>query len=200
MTVIGLCGSSGSGKGYVCQLFTQRGFIWIDTDRVYRDIISSPNSPCVKELAKCFGNSILNEDGSLNKRELSKIVFCSDDAESSRKKLNGIAHRHILLETERMMAESKKAGASAVIIDAPVLFESGFDKMCDVKICVTAPYDKKLQRIITRDGITEAEARARLDCQLSDDELRERCDYEIDNSGKEDVDFQIDGIISALKL
>ena len=200
MLVIGLCGSSGSGKGYVCDTFKKHGVEFIDTDKVYSTKIVKAGSDCLGELCMFFGKGILNEDGSLNKRELSKIVFCSDDAESSRKKLNGIAHRHILLETERMMAESKKSGANAVIIDAPVLFESGFDKMCDVKICVTAPYDKKLQRIITRDGITEAEARARLDCQLSDDELRERCDYEIDNSGKEDVDFQIDGIISALKL
>ena len=72
MIKIGICGSSGSGKGFVCKLFSTFGYKWIDTDKVYRDI-ATPKSECVKRLRECFGDSILNPDGSLNRKELSKI-------------------------------------------------------------------------------------------------------------------------------
>lgn len=199
MVVIGLCGSSGSGKGYICQLFTERGIKWIDTDKVYRDITSS-RTPCIEALADIFGIEILNEDGSLNRKELSKLVFNGEKAEENRKNLNRIAHSFILMETENLITAYKLDGAKAVLVDAPLLFESGFDKMCDVTICVTAPFETKLERIMKRDNLSLDDALARLRSQLSDDELRARCNYEIDNSGNKEIDSQLDSILKALNL
>lgn len=198
MIKIGICGSSGSGKGYVCKQFSTYGYKWIDTDRVYRDL-ATPKSKCVKELKEYFGNSILNPDGSLNRKELSKSVFEGENSKERLNKLNKITHFHIQKETERIICESEENGYKGVLIDAPVLFESGFDKMCDITICVTAPTDLKLQRIINRDGIPYEKALARINNQLHDDELRAKCDFEIVNSENENVEQQILTIISKIE-
>ena len=198
MIKIGVCGSSGSGKGFVCKLFSTFGYKWIDTDKVYRDL-ATPKSECVKRLNECFGDSILNSDGSLNRKALSKIVFEGEKAGEKLKKLNEITHYHISVETERIIKESEKNGYSGVLIDAPVLFESGFDRMCDVTVCVTAPFDLKLKRVIARDNITKEKALSRISTQLTDSQLREKCDYEIDNSENADIEKQILDIIADLK-
>jgi len=190
MIKIGICGSSGSGKGYVCKLFSTYGFKWIDTDRVYRDL-ATPKSACVKELKECFGEDVLNSDGSLNRKSLSKIVFEGEGSQQRLDKLNKITHRHIKRETEQMISECEENGYRGALIDAPVLFESGFDKMCDITICVTAPRELKLKRIVNRDNITLEKAEARINSQLSDEELRKKCTYEIDNSEGADIEKQI---------
>ena len=198
MIKIGICGSSGSGKGYVCKLFSTYGYKWIDTDRVYRDL-ATPKSECVKELREYFGDSILNEDGSLNRKELSKCVFEGEDSEKNLTRLNEITHFYIRKETERIIDDCEKNGYKGVLVDAPVLFESGFDKMCDATICVTAPQELKLKRIISRDNITMEKAFSRIKNQLSDDALREKCTYEIDNSEGANIEKQILSIIASLE-
>lgn len=197
MIKIGICGSSGSGKGYVCKKFSVYGYKWIDTDRVYRDL-ATPKSECVKELKEYFGTSILNEDGSLNRKELSKSVFEGENSKERLNQLNKITHYHIKKETERIILESEENGYKGVLIDAPVLFESGFDNMCDVTICVTAKTSLKIERIMNRDGLTYEKAVARINNQLSDDELRKKCNYEIDNSENANVEKQILEIIEKL--
>ena len=199
MIKIGICGSSGSGKGYVCKAFSTYGYKWIDTDRVYRDL-ATPKSECVKELKEYFGISILNPDGSLNRKELSKSVFEGENSKERLNQLNKITHFHIRKETDRIIKESELNGYNGVLIDAPVLFESGFDKMCDVTVCVTAPLETKLQRIMSRDGLTYEKALVRISNQLTDNELRAKCTYEIDNSGSESIEAQITEIISKIKL
>ena len=198
MIKIGICGSSGSGKGYVCKQFSTYGYKWIDTDRVYRDL-ATPKSTCVKELKEYFGDSILNPDGSLNRKALSKSVFEGENSKERLNKLNQITHFHIQNETERIIQECEENGYKGVLVDAPVLFESGFDKICDITICVTAPTELKLQRIINRDGIPYDKAVARINNQLNDDELRAKCNYEIKNSSNDDVEKQILAILSKIE-
>lgn len=193
VTVIGVCGSSGSGKGYTCKKLQKYGAVHIDTDKVYRDIVVA-GSPCLKELTEYFGQGILDEGGSLDRRELSKKVFEGDGAEENLKMLNSITHKYIRAETERILEENEKNGVRVSLIDAPVLFESGFDDLCDVTLCVTAPLEKKMERIVKRDGITEEKARVRLESQKTDDELRRLCNYEIVNDDINDMDEE------ALKL
>ncbi len=197
MLIIGICGSSGSGKGYVCQILEAHGVKWIDTDGVYKDL-TQPNAPCTNELVAHFGSEILNSDGSLNRKALAHLVFQDERASENRLALNEISHRHIRIETERLIQAYKQDGYKAVSIDAPVLFESGFDKMCDATICVTAPQEQKIERIILRDKITREQAIARLSSQLSDDKLRELCDYEIKNTNGYDLEAQIVAILTSL--
>lgn len=182
IVLIGLCGRSGSGKGYVCRKFAVFGIPSVDTDAVYREMTApaADLSPCMRELTEVFGNSIVCADGSLDRRALSAIVF-SDDGAEKRMTLNRITHRHILERTVQSAADYAAEGAPAVIIDAPLLFESGFDAHCDCTVCVTAPIAVSVRRIMQRDGITEEEAHRRLSAQISAEELIARCDYHIEN-------------------
>ena len=196
--IIGLCGSSGSGKGYVSNMFYKHGIPSIDTDLVYREKVLA-NKSCVNELLESFGNGIL-ENGLVSKKQLAKIVFEGEGASDRLKMLNEITHKYIKIETDLLVLEYEKAGKAAVLIDAPVLFESGFDKMCHSVVCVTAPLEEKLDRIMKRDGISKEKAMARLNAQLSDLELRKRCTYEIDNSNGKDVNGQIVSILKDLEV
>ena len=96
--------------------------------------------------------------------------------------LNRITHKHILRRTLQIAAEYVDDGACAVIIDAPLLFESGFDAHCACTVCVTAPTAVSVQRIVQRDGISEEDALRRLSVQTPCEELIARCDYHIENS------------------
>lgn len=198
MVIIGLCGSSGAGKGYVCEKFARYGVGFIDTDLVYRERVLV-NPSCVNELVSSFGYGIL-ENGYVSKKRLAAIVFEGEGFEKRLSTLNQITHKYIRIETDLLIAFHRENGFSAVLVDAPVLFESGFDKMCDVTVCVTAPYGEKLDRIMKRDGISREKAEARLCAQLSDDILREKCTYELDNTNGADLDGQILSILASIGI
>lgn len=198
MIVIGLCGTSGSGKGYICNKFSQYGVAFIDTDRVYREDVLT-DSLCVGELTDYFGQGIL-VNGQVSKKMLATAVFESQGASEKLKKLNSITHKYIKIKTDELVCKYEREGFEAVLIDAPVLFESGFDKMCQVTVCVTAPYELKLKRIMARDGITKEKAVARINTQIQDDELRKRCTYEIDNTDGVDLISQIKFILKDLGI
>lgn len=196
MKIIGLCGNSGAGKGYACTRFATFGVAYIDTDRVYREHVLK-NPDCVSELTERFGEGIL-VNGEVNKKALASMVFAGERARENLSSLNKITHKYIKIETDKLVAHYEGEGYGAVVIDAPVLFESGFDKMCHVTVCVTATLEEKLARILERDGIDRQSAMARLATQLSEDELRARCTYEIHNSVDSDVDGQIFEILKDL--
>ena len=151
MLIIGLCGGSGSGKGYVCKLFEKYDIPHIDTDRLYREVTVKKGSRCLSELCEACGYGILDQEGELNRKVLADIVFLKNGT----KVLNEITHKHIKVDTDILIEKYKEQGKRAVLVDAPVLFESGFDRMCDYTICVVASYEARLERILKRDNITE---------------------------------------------
>lgn len=184
---IGLCGRSGSGKGYISETLEKFGLFIIDTDKVYQNIVSTKeNNECKNELLKQFGNCIFNEDGSVNKKELGKIVFKVGN-EDLLKKLNKIAHKYVKIECDKIIEKIDSSKYMGVIIDAPLLFESGFDKFCDKTCCIISNEDVRIKRIIERDNISEEEAKKRLRNQLSDDELKKKCDFVIINNDNPEI-------------
>ena len=196
MIVIGLCGGSGSGKGYASKAFEKYNIACIDTDRLYREVTVRKGKPCLKELCETFGYGILNQEGELDRRVLADIVFLKNGT----KALNEITHKYIRIDTLALMEKYEKEGKNAVLIDAPVLFESGFDQMCDYTICVLAPYEARLKRILARDNITEEKAKKRMDSQLTNEELLVLCDFSIDNSDGSNLDEQIVQILKKINL
>ena len=180
MKVIGLCGGSGSGKGVVAELLSEYGFAHIDTDKIYHDITYKP-SPCVDELVAAFGKKILNAIGGLDRPSLAEIVFNSPNKDEFRKQLNEIAHRHVLSAVRKLLPTLKSEGYKAVLVDAPLLFESGFDKECDIILAVTAPREVRVKRICERDGITPDAAERRIASQLSDEFLISHSDFCLTN-------------------
>lgn len=198
MVIIGLCGASGSGKGYACQAFSKYGVAFIDTDKVYREQVLTDKG-CVGELTDYFGNEIL-ENGLVSKKKLAQLVFQGQGAAERLNMLNRITHKYIKVKTDELVQSYEAKGYGAVLIDAPVLFESGFDKMCHITVCVICPQEEKIDRIIKRDGITREQAQARIASQLSDEELKNRCTYAIDNSSDSLIDGQIISILKDLGL
>ena len=181
MKVIGLCGGSGSGKGMVSLFFAKREIPAIDTDAVYRELTSG-ESLCLSALVSEFGKEIISADGSLNRRALAQIVFIGEGADERLKKLNTIAHKFILDETRRRLDNYNALGYKAAIVDAPVLFESGYEKECDLIISVVADREIRIGRIIERDNISRESAEARIASQMSDDELISRSNFVIENN------------------
>ena len=194
MFIIGLTGRSGTGKSLISGIFRSRGFSVIDTDEVYHRMTSC-KSCCTEEIRRKLGERFIRPDGSLDRPSLAKEVF------SDREKLdllNRIAHAHILNETRRMIKELEDRGGRAVIVEAPQLFESGFDGECDYIISCSAPDEICVKRIVARDGIPEENALMRLKNQRADSFFRERSDAVIVNDGG-DLDVQVYKIIKIIR-
>lgn len=194
MIVIGLTGTSGSGKGYVCALLKERGIPSIDTDAIVHGIYT-PGTPCVIELVRTFGDRILHSDGSVNRKTLASIVF-SDSGKLSR--LNGIVHHYVLDAVRAKLHVFSERGAAIAFVDAPQLFESGFDRECDFTVAATADPDIRLARLQNRDSLTSEQIQSRMNNQHDDRFFEENCDFVIRNNGSEDVGIQLDTILAKL--
>lgn len=176
MRVIGLCGKSACGKGVFTKYAAAAGFLVIDCDAVYKEMVSRP-SPCLEEIKTHFGNEVI-KDNALDRRALAPIVF-SD--RSKLKLLNSITHKYVIAETQKIINNSKEFNIA--IIDAPTLFESGMDKNCDLIIAITASDDICANRITERDGISLSEAYQRLSNQKNNEFYVQHCDIIINNDG-----------------
>ena len=119
--------------------------------------------------------------------------------EEKRKTLNRITHKHILDALHDWLKQTENEGHSVALVDAPLLFESGFDRECDVTIAVTAPTETRIDRIVARDGITREQAAERIASQIPDDELEKRADFVIRNDGDVmNVDKQFQSILQKI--
>jgi len=195
MLVIGLCGGSGSGKGEVCRRFLNYGIPSLDTDKIYRDLIDSKGE-CLAELSEAFGADILSIDGALDRKKLASIVFSGEGAKEKKSLLENITHKHILnfVRAELIKLSKSNERPSAVLVDAPLLYESGFDKECNFVIAVLCDKQTRIERIVRRDGISVKSAEERINAQISDEELSRRADFTIVNDIYHDLDVQVNRI------
>ncbi len=180
MKVVGLCGGSGSGKGVVSQILKDKCIPVIDTDAIYHELTNA-DTDCLRELKREFGDGIIR-NGVLHRPSLARIVFSSEDSEKKRTRLNSITHGYVLSEVRGRIADLKARGYELCVIDVPLLFESGFDKECDLTVAVIAERDVRINRIILRDNISRESAILRIDSQISNDELINRTDMQIFNN------------------
>ena len=182
--ILGLTGPSGAGKGVVAErLRDAHGFAWIDTDAVYHQITSSA-SPCLDELVAAFGHGVI-KNGALDRPALATIVF-APDAKDKLELLNRITHKHVLARAAQLTDAAKHSGARGVVLDAPLLFESGADAACTHTAAVLAEYGVRKARIMKRDGLSQEAAQRRLDAQKPD-AYYETADFIIRNEGDLDA-------------
>jgi len=195
MLVLGLTGPTGAGKGEVAALLSAHGFAHIDGDVLSRKV-TAPGEPCLDALAKAFGAGILKPDGTLDRKKLGGLVF-SDPERLSR--LNAIIHPYIAEKVKELLAQFEKEGRRGAVIDGAALYESGLDGICRAVICVTAPFEARLARIMARDGISEEEARKRAIAQPSDARYRAGARFVIVNDGDlASLKKSVDNLVNAL--
>lgn len=175
MKVLGLTGPTGAGKGEVTKRLAKAGVLVIDTDHIAREVVEK-GQPCLAALVDAFGEHILQPDGSLNRAALAATAFSSPEGS---KALSAVTHPFIIARSLDILHNSSSDRA---VIDAPLLFESGMDRFCDTTAAVLAPADVRLARILARDGISEENARLRMNAQPSEAFYRERAAYIIENN------------------
>jgi dephospho-CoA kinase len=192
MRLIGVTGPSGAGKGALCELLKKRGIVCIDADAVYHSLLVPP-SECLDALRGAFGESVFLPDGSLDRAALGRIVFAESD---KLELLNSTVLSYVLAKFRIMISELEATGEAAVVIDAPTLIESGFDKECDVVISVLAPVETRLERIMRRDSISREKALLRIKAQKSDEFYISHSDAVVHNDGSQDaLDEALNGLL-----
>lgn len=156
MRVIGLTGQSGAGKSTVSAIWRKMGIPVLDCDLFAREIVESPE--CLAELTEAFSQEILHPDGTLNRRLLGAKAFATPEGTQT---LNAITLPRILDGIKETLA-TRYADCPLVVLDAPTLFESGADRLCQQVVAVVASQETLVRRIVKRDGITPAQAADRL--------------------------------------
>ncbi|MFD1362229.1 dephospho-CoA kinase [Lentibacillus salinarum] len=190
--VIGLTGSIASGKSTVSLMFDDFGIPVIDADKISREVVM-PGEKAYKQIVDTFGESILRDDQSINRKKLGAVVFEDD---KKRRTLNSIVHpavRERMVERRNGYVES---GVKSVVLDIPLLFESQLTNFVDKTVVVYVDEQVQLSRLMERDGYSEKEAYQRIHAQMPVKEKAELADAVIDNNGsKHDAYQQLESLL-----
>ncbi len=179
--IIGLTGESGAGKSTVAKFLEMSGFYIVDCDGISRTL--DTNKEYVAQVESAFGSEAVFFGGGVkrvNRKALGAMLFGKDAKSGNVEKLGAISHPIIIAKVHEEIAHAAEFGRS-VIIDAPLLFESGLDKICDATLGVIAPVEVRIARLCARDNITEDMARKRFAKQKNEVFLRANCTYIIMN-------------------
>ncbi|WP_426452091.1 dephospho-CoA kinase [Paenibacillus sp. S-38] len=187
---IGLTGGIACGKSTVADMLVRRGALLVDADRIAREVVE-PGTPALARVIERFGEDLLLPDGSLHRKKLGERVFGNPEA---LKDLEGLLHPPIRAAMrERMQALEAEHPDKLVVVDVPLLYESGLQGQYEQVMVVYVPRTLQLQRLMKRDGISEEAAGRRLQAQWDIEEKRRLADILIDNSGTpEATDDQIE--------
>jgi dephospho-CoA kinase len=179
MKRVALTGGIATGKSHVRAEFERLGVPTIDADKLARDAVAD-GSPGLTAVVNRFGRGVLDDTGALDRRKLGSIVFADPVA---RRDLEDIIHPAVRSAIDNWFASLEQKPASFAIADIPLLYETGRHGDFDAVIVTVCAPATQLTRIITRDGITEEEARARVAAQLPIDEKVRRADYVVHTDG-----------------
>ena len=176
--VIGLAGGIGSGKSALAAAFGRAGCAVIDSDAEARRALQSPE--VARELVKWWGSGVLDPRGGVDRAAVARHVF-GQPAERAR--LEGLIHPRIRRTRAAAQEEARRAGAPAIIYDAPLLFEVGIDAVCDAVVFVDCPRETRLERLKKSRGWDDAELTRREAAQLPLEEKRSRSRFVVQNPG-----------------
>lgn len=176
---VAVTGSAGSGKSTVCRSLRDKGLAVIDLDSVSRETVK-PGSPALEAVRSVFGSAALGPDGCLDRSYLRSLII-SDS--SQKKKLEDILHPLIIAMMNEKMDHAFALGNSIIIVEVPLLFETGMDSMFDVTIAVLCDPGTRINRLSKRDGVSTEDAAALVSIQMPDEEKARRAGYLIQNSG-----------------
>jgi dephospho-CoA kinase len=184
--VIGLTGGIASGKTSVTQRLASKGAHILDADRIGHEVIA-PGGEGYQEVIAAFGNDIVAPDKTIDRRKLGNIVFSNKE---KLKILNGISHPRMAArmarEIDAIRAKPVEEQPPLIVLEAAILLEAGWDRLCDQVWTVEAPMELSISRLMARNNLSLEAAQARLNAQISNDERAARAHKVIKNSGSMD--------------
>ncbi len=194
--LVGLTGSIATGKSTVSAMFAHEGARVIDADLLSREVVM-PGQPAYARIVEEFGSQLVQDDGSLDRKALGAIVFADP---ARRKRLEEITHPAIGARQQRILSLLDEESFEGVVLwDAALLFESGGVAKMDRVVVVFADPEIEVRRLMERDGLREADARARIASQMPIAEKAKLADHVIDNSGtREETERQVRAVHRAL--
>ena len=178
MFIIGITGGIGSGKSTVAEICRQTGLPVLDADLISRAATSAGGS-AIPAIVERFGQSMLHDDGSLNREKMAALVFKN---RKSLDQLSAIIHRQVLLEMGSDIDRLTQNGVKAVFLDVPIPVKQGFLDRCNQVWVVRADEEVRIRRLTER-GMNPQEARRRIAMQMNDEEYKALADFVIENSG-----------------
>lgn len=182
-----ITGGIGSGKSYVCRILESRGISVYDCDAAAKRLMRT-SEKLQQELRQLVGQEVYTSDGQLQKRVLADFLLAS---EANKLALNDVIHPAV---AEDFLS------SGMTWLESAILFESGFDRRIrfDRIVCVSAPRDVRIQRIMRRDNITAEKAAEWIDTQMAQEEVERRSHFVIVNDGKSDIEQQVDNMLSKI--
>jgi dephospho-CoA kinase len=180
MLRVGITGGIGSGKSTVCRVFATLGIPVYESDTRAKEIMDT-DAAVASHIKVLFGEDIY-ADGALDRKRVAEAVF---QDKTLLEKLNGIVHPAVGRDFERWAESHEQEGAPYVVLESAILFESGFDRYCEVVVTVSAPIEERIERTVLRDGMTADRVRERMANQMTDSQREARADYVIYNAERE---------------
>lgn len=201
--IIGLTGGIASGKSTVSNYLKTKGFSIYDADKIAKKLLDEKEN--INEITKIFGKKILNENLKIDRAKLKEIVFKNSNL---LKKLNKILHPKVFSFYEEIrknfitnQLNTQKLSNEVIFFDVPLLFEAGFDILCDKIWLVITDRNIQIKRIIERDKISEELAEKIISSQMSDEEKRKKANFVIENNGTlEELKEKIDKLCKEIDL
>ncbi|MDD4366456.1 MAG: dephospho-CoA kinase [Eubacteriales bacterium] len=196
MKKVGLTGGIGSGKSTVSAYMEKRGIPVIDADKIAREIVKK-GSPVLKELSEAFGHDIIDVEGDLDRKKLASRSFSNAESKNildriTQKRIYDIAYSRL----KKLSLEGKE---KMVLIDAPLLFESGLSRLVDEIWVVSADLKTRVERVAERDKISREQISRIAENQLDEEEKEKKADRVLDNSGtKEQLYEQIERLLKEI--
>lgn len=176
--VLGLTGGTGCGKSEAARYLATLGARHVDADAISR-ALTAPGGAAIPEIRRIFGEAVFAPDGGLNRRALADLVFADPAAKRA---LEGVIHPMVQRSVMDEIEAAGRDGVRVTVLDVPLLFESGMDVLCDESWAMSADARTQLERIRARDGLSEAQARARVAGQMPMEERNARASRVINSA------------------
>jgi dephospho-CoA kinase len=193
---VALTGGIATGKSHVLAAFAARGIPSIDADLLAHAVVAA-GTPAAQAIERRFGRHVIGANGEVNRRKLGAVVFNDEDA---RRDLEAIVHPAVY-DAIRRWFEMLPATTPLAVADIPLLYETGHDRDFDVVIVAACDPEEQVRRVMARDGLTEADARSRVNAQLPIAEKVRRADYVVWTTGTHaETSERVEGIIARLTI
>lgn len=196
MLVVGLTGGIAAGKSTVAAMFAALGAAVVDADRIAH-ALQEPGQPCHRQIVEAFGAGILDGAGRIDRRRLGAQVFADPAA---RQRLEGIMHPAIREACENEIRAAETSCRPVCVVDAALILEAGHQGRFDAIVLVSAPEAVQVDRLVRSRGLTEAEARQRIQSQWTTTAKAALADFVIDTGGDlADTEAQVARVFAVLE-